>query len=170
MRLSILTLIASLGLFCAGAFGQGKGPDDELSPAAIQQRILQYRTAETTLTLSNVDGKPLANVPVTIRQVRHKFLFGCNGFGINPADASELQKGYHQQFADLLNFATLGFYWGTFEPMEGKPNTQGLRRMAAWCKENHIVTKGHPLCWQQVYPRWLLNRPVIPVCNRPENL
>jgi GH35 family endo-1,4-beta-xylanase len=32
--------------------------------------------------------------------------------------------------------------------------------MASWCNQNHIRTKGHPLCWQQVAPRWLLNKPV----------
>ena len=27
--------------------------------------------------------------------------------------------------------------------------------MAAWCKKNRIRTKGHPLCWHEVCPRWL---------------
>ena len=29
-----------------------------------------------------------------------------------------------------------------------------VEAMARWCKERGIVTKGHPLIWHEVWPRW----------------
>ena len=26
--------------------------------------------------------------------------------------------------------------------------------MATWCQERDIATKGHPLVWHEVYPKW----------------
>jgi GH35 family endo-1,4-beta-xylanase len=148
-------------LLAAPVFAQQpKAPSPDLAPAAIQQRIAQYRTAQSTLTLTTPDGKPLANTPVTIRQTRHAFLFGCNGFAINPADTSQLQKDYQKRFADLLNFATLPFYWGSFERIPGQPATENRRAMAQWCIDHNIRPKGHPLCWHQVFPQWLMDKPL----------
>ena len=140
------------------AFAEEKPPADRLSPQSIRQRILEHRTAQATLTLTTPDGKPLANTAVVVRQVRHKFLFGCNAFAINTADSGEAQQNYQKRFAELLNFATLGFYWGAFEREEGKPATERLKMMAQWCAKNNVRTKGHPLCWHQVPPRWLAGK------------
>jgi len=131
---------------------------DPLSREAIEQRIRQHRTAEATFTVLAPDGTPLAGQPVTIRQTRHKFLFGCNAFLINTADASELQKAYQRQFAAIFNYATLPFYWGSYEREQGKPNEEKLRMMAEWCVQNDIRAKGHPLCWHEVQPKWLEGR------------
>ena len=133
---------------------------DDLSPDAIQQRIQKHRTAEVTLTVTDASGKPLANAPVVIRQTAHKFLFGSNIFTLKPDDTSELQKGYQQRYADLLNFATLGFYWGAYERTEGKTGAGHIAAMADWCATHGIRTKGHPLCWHQVFPGWLKDRPI----------
>ncbi len=131
-----------------------------LSPEAIQQRIRQHRTAETTLTILSADGKPLANAPVTIRQTRHRFLFGSNAFGIDPANASPAQQAYQAHFSELLNFATLPFYWGSYERQAGQPSFDRVKAMADWCHANRIRTKGHPLAWQQVFPRWAMEKPI----------
>ena len=58
------------------------------------------------------DGKPLASNQVVISQLRHKFLFGCNAFGVRLLEATDDQLTYQKRFADLFNFATLPFYWG----------------------------------------------------------
>jgi len=128
---------------------------DPLSSEAVNERIRQHRTAEATFTVLAPDGSPLAGQPVTIRQTRHKFLFGCNAFVINTADTSELQKAYQRQFAALFNYATLPFYWGSYEHQQGKPNETKLHMMADWCVQNGIRAKGHPLCWHEVQPKWL---------------
>jgi len=151
-------LIVALAILAICCQPSPAATPEPLSPDAIQNRILQHRTANATLTLTTPDGQPLKNTPVTIRQTRHKFLFGCNAFAVKPADTSDLQKAYHQRFSDLLNFATLPFYWGAFERAENNPGTARVAAMAQWCADNHILTKGHPLCWQQVFPRWAMNK------------
>jgi GH35 family endo-1,4-beta-xylanase len=132
---------------------------DPLSAEAIEQRIQKHRTAEATFTVLSPDGSPLASQPVTIRQTRHKFLFGCNAFEINTADTSDLQRAYQRRFAALFNYATLPFYWGAYEYQPGKPNEENLRGKADWCVQNGIRAKGHPLCWHEVQPKWLDGQP-----------
>jgi GH35 family endo-1,4-beta-xylanase len=54
-----------------------------------------------------------------------------------------------------LNYATLGFYWWAYEPERGKPNYEYTDGVAAWCSENGIVCKGHPLVWNYAVSDWL---------------
>jgi endo-1,4-beta-xylanase len=136
------------------------GGSDALSSAAIAERIERHRTAQVTLIVSDAEGRPLANRAVTVEQKAHKFLFGCNAFRVNPDDSSQLQADYQQRFTDLLNFATLPFYWGSYEPARGEPNLARLRSMATWCVEQGLIAKGHPLVWHQVTPRWAAQLPV----------
>src|SRR5207248_2115455 len=122
----LLALI--LADFADGAGGP-RADADPLAPAAVRKRIQEHRTAEATLTVLGADGKPLANTPVVIRQTRHQFLFGCNAFGLGPADSTAPQRAYQERFAALFNYATLPFYWGAYEPEEGKPAVERLRRV-----------------------------------------
>jgi endo-1,4-beta-xylanase len=131
---------------------------DPLAPEAIRQRIRQHRTAEATLTVVGAGGKPLANTAVVIHQTRHQFLFGCNAFALNPADDGPAQRAYQKRFAALFNYATLPFYWGAYEPEQGKPAAERLRRLARWCIAHGVTAKGHPLCWHEVQPRWLVGK------------
>ncbi|HUU60510.1 MAG TPA: endo-1,4-beta-xylanase, partial [Phycisphaerae bacterium] len=134
-----------------------------LSDENIEERIHRHRTAEVTLAVRDARGRPLAGKAVTVRQVRHKFLFGSNAFGMykcrTPADSA----AYRRCFAGLLNFATLPFYWGGYEPTEGAPEADRLAAMARWCAAKGIRSKGHPLCWHEVCPAWLQGRPVAEV-------
>jgi GH35 family endo-1,4-beta-xylanase len=139
----------------ADASAATKAEADPLTPEAIRDRITKHRTAAAVLTVLGADGKPLANAPVVIRQTRHKFLFGSNGFGIDPASTAESSVAYRQRFAALFNYATLPFYWGSYEFRKGEPRETKLRPMAQWCQEKGITVKGHPLCWHEVTAPWL---------------
>jgi len=151
---------AALTLAAALTAGPAHGDTKmALSPQRVAARIRQHRTAEVTLTVTDAAGKPLTRRPVTVRQVRHKFLFGCNAFRIDTADASPLQRDYQRRYADLLNFATLPFYWGSYERQPGRTAARKLGMMADWCRTHHIRTKGHPLCWHTVFPRWGYEKP-----------
>ena len=46
---------------------------------------------------------------------------------------SGLQRAYQERFADLLNYATLPFYWGSYEHEKGRPEALRLQRLARWC-------------------------------------
>jgi GH35 family endo-1,4-beta-xylanase len=157
---ALALLIGGAALVLAAPAFAAENAKDPLTADETNARIQKHRTADVTLTVTGLDGRPLANATVTVEQVRHKFLFGCNAFGVKPQDTSETQKAYQDRFAAILNYATLPFYWGSYEPQEGNFGADRLRAMAEWCKSRGIRTKGHPLCWHQVEPKWLAGRPV----------
>jgi len=129
-----------------------------VSEAAINERILKYRTAQVTLTVTDEGGRPLADAEVAVGMVRHKFLFGCNIFRLRPGSTAEDDGAYGERFAELLNYATLPFYWQGYEQSEGSTGKERVMAMAHWCQEHGIRTKGHPLVWT-LEPRWLAEKP-----------
>jgi len=133
----------------------GEPAEQALTDERIEQRILKYRTAEVTLTIRDAAGRPLANTTVTVQQVRHKFLFGCNAYMLDACRKPADNAAYKRRFAALFNYATLPFYWGAYEPTEGQTRKQRLAAMARWCAQHGIRPKGHPLCWHIVVPKWL---------------
>ncbi|MCK4373843.1 MAG: endo-1,4-beta-xylanase, partial [Candidatus Brocadiae bacterium] len=149
-----MTLAACFVALAAALPAPAAAAKDPLGDKAIEARIRMHRTAGVTLTVLDASGKPLAGKTVTVRQVRHAFLFGCNIFSLEPESTSAAQKAYQQRYAALLNYATLPFYWGSFERRQGATATQRIRAMADWCKRRGIRTKGHPLVWHEVYPAW----------------
>ncbi len=127
---------------------------DEQVLAEASARISRYRMGNLNIRVHDRRGRPIKNAVVTVEQTRHAFLFGCNIFLLDPNDSSPMQKAYQQRFAALFNYATLPFYWSTFEKEKGKPDYARLERMARWCAAHSIITKGHPLIWHEVYPKW----------------
>lgn len=128
--------------------------DDPLKDA--DKRIDRYRKGNVTLQVLDSAGNPVRNAEVKVRQTRHAFLFGCNIFPLFSYPA-EQEKLYEQRFSDLLNYATLPFYWGAYEREQGKTDAARIRRMAEWCRDHGIATKGHPLVWHEVWPGWAPN-------------
>ena len=125
-----------------------------IAPAAIQARIRRYRMNDLTVVVQDTHGHPVHAAAVHVAQTRHAFLFGCNFFGLNPNDNSPSQVAYRDQFTALFNYATLPFYWGAFEPQQGKPDYARLDAMTRWCLAHGITPKGHPLVWHEVWPDW----------------
>lgn len=82
------------------------------------------------------------------------FKLGANLYGFH------LGGAYLQLFKELFNYATLPFYWKSFEPEPGKCDRERLDAMAQWCLDNRIVTKGHPLVWfdKNAYPQWAIRQ------------
>jgi endo-1,4-beta-xylanase len=130
--------------------------NDVFSDEQINQRIQQYRTAEVLLTVTDSNGLPLRDAPVIIRQVRHKFLFGCAAFSIDPDSQTE----YNRRFIDIFNYITLPFYWSEYEPTQGQTNFERLKAQAQWCRAHNVAVKGHPLCYYQEEPDWLKGKPL----------
>jgi GH35 family endo-1,4-beta-xylanase len=126
----------------------------------IDARIEKHRKGDAKLKLAGPDGKPLpSGLAVKIQQKRHKFLFGCNIFKLNRCRTPEDNAAYEQRFAALLNFATLPFYWWNYERRQGRPDDERTDQIVRWCKAQNITTKGHPLAWNYVDPRWLQDDP-----------
>ena len=123
---------------------------------------LEHRRASARLRILTPDGAPLANAAVRFDQTRHDFLFGCGCFEAVELGAcrDDARRGALEdrlrKWLALFNFATLPFYWGQFEPIEGEPRTAELLWGAKWLRERGVTVKGHPLCWHTVCADWLL--------------
>lgn len=120
------------------------------------------RSRRTVLTVRRADGTPLAEADVVVEQTEHAFGFGNIGFDL--VDHANGNDPASADLADLwlqvFNTATLPFYWGRFEPVEGEPDTERLLGAARWFGERGVRVKGHPLVWHTVAPDWLRHRPV----------
>lgn len=137
----------------------------------IDRDIREHRTARAALTLTH-QGQPVAGREVLVQQKKHKFLFGSNWGQSTIALANgelsgrdkELAEHRNERFLQLLNQATLPFYWARFEPQRGKPDTERILATARWYRERGCALKGHPLCWHTLTADWLLemsNREIL---------
>ncbi|WP_250442907.1 endo-1,4-beta-xylanase [Actinotalea sp. C106] len=132
---------------------------------------LSHRTLRSTVTVLGPDGRPLPRTEVTVAQRRHAFGFGNIGFdlvdlanggsapgGAPAQDAARTEQLEHlaELWLDVFSTATLPFYWGTFEPVRGRPATDRLLRAAQWFVDRGVEVKGHPLLWHTVTAPWLL--------------
>jgi len=123
-----------------------------------EERIARYRMGEAMLKVIDGGGNPMEGVPVTVSQIRHEFKFGCNIF-LWEDEETEWQMEYRRRFAELLNYATLPFYWPFFEPERGRPRYEYMDKVSDWCGQNGIECKGHPLVWNYSAPKWIPKDP-----------
>jgi endo-1,4-beta-xylanase len=120
------------------------------------------RKGQANIRLIDAEGSPVADKKVEVQMTRHAFLFGCGAFDF--VDYCNLPEGEEDpalqdridKWLDLYNYGTLPFYWGRFEPEEGKPQTAKLMKTAQYLKNKGVELKGHPLCWHTVCADWLL--------------
>ena len=119
---------------------------------------ISHRKVSKKVLFTDNEGKALANKEIRVSQTNHEFLFGCGAFDFLPyvtMGATELQDAVDKWLA-VFNYATLPFYWGLFEPEEGKPDTEKLMQVAKYLEEKNVKVKGHPLCWHTVCADWLM--------------
>jgi endo-1,4-beta-xylanase len=129
--------------------------------AGADGRIEKHRKADAVLKLLGPDRKPLSpGTSAKIEQTNHKFLFGSNIFRLNRCETPQASADYADRFAELLNFATLPFYWARYEPEKGKPDDDRTREIVKWCKAHTVTPKGHPLVWNLADPKWLPKDPL----------
>ena len=139
--------------------------------AAVSEPAVAHRTRTRTVQVLDPSGAPLVDAPVTVAQEQHALGFGCIGFDevyraarrlagqpFAP-DEDALLERLDALWFDLFDTATLPFYWGTFEPQEGRPRTAALRAAAEHFVSRGARVKGHPLVWHTVAPQWLVPKP-----------
>ncbi len=128
----------------------------------MNQNTLSHRKADARLQLLNPDGTPAARQSVQVDQVSHRFLFGCGAFDTVELmkTTDEKKKAFLEQRMEkwlaLFNYGTLPFYWGRYEPEEGKTAYTETMAAAKWLRERGVQVKGHPLCWHTACAPWLL--------------
>lgn len=134
-------------------------PSEEQLWAQADARIEKHRKADATVLVLDAAGKPVPGAKVAAEQTRHAFLFGSNIFQWGRIADEKAERAYRERFAELLNYATLPFYWPSYERRRGEPDHAHTEAVARWCKEHGIATKGHPLAWNFADPRWLPDDP-----------
>jgi endo-1,4-beta-xylanase len=127
--------------------------DNPLADARV--RIEKHRKSPLVIRAVNANGQPLEGVELEIRQINSVFKFGCNIFMWGRCGEPRFEEAYRERFARIFNFATLPFYWWSYEPRQGQTQAERIRQIADWCREHNIVCKGHPLVWNYADPKWL---------------
>lgn len=158
LRVSMLATLAGGARAAGGAeAGRPRRESDEEILGRCQERIRQHRQGEAVVRVRDAQGRPVTGARVTVEQTAHEYLFGCNGFQLGRLGEAGQEADYRRRFAELFNFATLGFYWASYEPRRGEPEYARTDRAVDWCRTQGIRCKGHPLVWdhQASSPRWL---------------
>ncbi len=119
---------------------------------------LEHRKVKKQIQFRDEQGNALSGRKINVKQTKHSFLFGCGAFDFMPyvLGGDESFKPITDSWLDIFNYGTLPFYWGNFEPEEGKPHTEQLMKTAKYLKDKGVRVKGHPLCWHTVCADWLM--------------
>ena len=120
----------------------------------------EHRKATAALRAVDASGQPIANRTLRLEQTQQDFWFGCGAFDAIPyANGKQddpFWKDRVQKWLNLFNYGTMSFYWGRYEPEEGKPEYESRMNASRFLVEQGKVVKGHPLCWHTVCADWLL--------------
>ena len=127
-------------------------------------RDYSHRLGKKTVRVVAKDGSPIVGQTIRADMQRHEFLFGAGMFDAVPYAAGEMtdpaeREAFEKMFekwSALMNNATLPFYWGGYEPVEGKPRCAQVMAGAKFLKERGVTLKGHPLCWHTGCADWLM--------------
>lgn len=119
---------------------------------------ISHRKVKQSFKVVDAEGHPLSGKKISVKQTKHSFLFGCGAFDFIPyvMDGDEEHKQIVESWSKIFNYGTLPFYWGQYEPEEGKPEFEKLMKTASYMKNMGIKVKGHPLCWHTVCADWLM--------------
>jgi len=122
-----------------------------------------HRKDTKKINFTAPDGKILAGENLNVRQLRNSVKFGCSGFESLQVVSGELEgeeKAYTEtrveRMIEIFDLITLPFYWGRFEPVQGKPDITRTKNAAEWLIKRGCTVKGHPLCWHTVCADWLM--------------
>jgi len=115
-----------------------------------------HRIGECLVKVIDKNGNPVSDKDLVLNQKSHEFLFGCGAFDFLDFPGMQPNGDRRDKWLALMNYGTLPFYWGRYEPEEGHPNYEMLKDAADRLVANSVTLKGHPLCWHTVCADWLL--------------
>ncbi|GHV08300.1 hypothetical protein FACS1894160_2370 [Bacteroidia bacterium] len=119
-------------LLSLAAAGQVQESDNWRAEA--NARIEKHRKEDVSIRLTQ-NGKPVNGATVRVEMTRHEFFFGSNIFGWG-ANNTE----YNRRFAELLNFATVGFYWAGYEAEKDKLAYDAMERFYTAFRGEYRIT------------------------------
>ena len=118
-----------------------------------------HRIGESLIRVVDKNGNPVADKELVLNQRSHQFLFGSGAFDFLEYEGKKGDPERLDKWLALLNYGTLPFYWGRYEPKEGYPEYESLMQAAKYLRDHNVTLKGHPLCWHTVCADWLMDYP-----------
>ncbi len=118
-----------------------------------------HRIGESLVRVVDKNGNPVADKELVLNQKSHQFLFGSGAFDFLEYEGKRGDPERLEKWLKLLNYGTLPFYWGRYEPQEGYPEYESRMEAAKTLRANNVTIKGHPLCWHTVCADWLMDYP-----------
>lgn len=115
-----------------------------------------HRIGESLIRVIDREGNPVADKELVLNQRSHEFLFGSGAFDFLEYEGKHGDPDRLEKWLALMNYGTLPFYWGTYEPEEGYPLFESRMEAAKVLRANNVTIKGHPLCWHTVCADWLM--------------
>ena len=115
-----------------------------------------HRIGESLVRVVDKNGNPVADKELVLNQKSHQFLFGSGAFDFLEYEGKKGDPDRLEKWLALLNYGTLPFYWGGYEPEEGHPQFESRMEAAKILRANNVTIKGHPLCWHTVCADWLM--------------
>jgi len=119
-----------------------------------------HHKARAALRVLDAQGRLVSNARLHLAQQSHDFSFGCGAFDAiayaNEKKGDPFFRDRMEKWLGLFNYGTLPFYWGRYEPEEGKPEFESTMNAARFLVEHGVRLKGHPLCWHTVCADWLM--------------
>ncbi len=92
--------------------------------AATGPAIDKNRKSDAVVRVVDSTGQPVKEARITVTQTGHEFLFGCNIYGFDQTRNPSFNAAYKKRFAELFNYATVGFYWRCTKPSAAGPAMQ----------------------------------------------
>ncbi len=112
------------------------------------------RMAKRVLHITDPAGNAVKDTGLQLEQTAHAFLFGCGAFDSIPYTNGGENRSFFEdrvnKWMALFNYGTMPFYWGRYEPEEGKPAFTSHMNASRFLVEHGKKIKGHPLCWHTV--------------------
>ena len=146
--------------------------------ARIAAGIEKNRKGWCKVRLTDENGKPLSGKKIKVNQKKHDFKYGANIFMLDEFKDEADNVEYRRFFKEYFNLATVPFYWGNLEPVEGKPryakDSEKIYRRPApelcmeYCEENGIDAKLHCLVYESWIPNWAEKLPLDEVKKKYE--
>ena len=118
-----------------------------------------HRIGEALVRVVDKNGNPVADKDLVLNQKSHEFLFGSGAFDFLNYEGKKGDPERLEKWLKLLNYGTLPFYWGRYEPKEGCVEFESRMEAAKILRANNVTIKGHPLCWHTVCADWLMEYP-----------
>ena len=130
----------------------------------------EHRRAAAVIRVRDASGRPVARRRLRLEQRRHDFRFGCGAFDAIPfangGQDDPFLRDRTEKWLRLFNYGTLPFYWGRYEPEEGRTDFAGLMNAARFLAGQGVRIKGHPLCWHTVCADWLMRYDDMAILDR----